>query len=734
MDHAKQLTRREFLDRTKGAGLAATAGLPLLHSLQAAAAETTQHEGGKQFRAGAFAVDITPEEFPVVVNGGFQPRYAKEAHDRLHARCLVLDDGQGQLAIVVVDSCVIDRPLMDRIKRQVQQAADIPAERIFMSATHTHSAPAVAGALNTPPDESYVEFLPGRIVEGVRRAQKNLAPARIGWGVGELPELAQCRRWIARPDNIGTDPFGQETVRATMHPGYRNPDWEEPSGPMDPAVSVLAVQSPQGEPIALLAAYSIHYVGAPALSSDYFGAFADRMAELLGKGDPKRPFVGILANGTSGDAYIRDYTRATPRKFDRFQVADAVAEVAHGVYESIDFHDWVPLVSREQTLELAVREPRVQWAQRELEGVSREEIKTRSQVYAREQLLLDEMPRTREMKLQAVRIGGLGLVGIPCEVFAITGLKIRRRSPLEPTFTISLANGWDGYLPPPEQHALGGYTTWLARSSCLEEQAEPKVVDAVMQLLDDVAGEAAVRRKPEPPGAYAAAVLGSKPTVYWRLDEMNGPVAVDAVSGKPRGTFETQVAYYMEGPQHGAFPGFGPDNRAPHFIGQRLTAHLEPLGPAYSVELWFYNTMPCDVRPVTGYLFSRGTEADGDRLAIGGTEHDPGKLVFVSGDGGKHAAVGRTEIPLRNWVPRESWHHVVLVRQADHVAVYLDGQTQPEISAAAAPTTKSGEVCVAGHAGNRFNFEGRIDEVAIYSRALSPDEIAAHYQAAVKAS
>ena len=69
------------------------------------------------FRAGAFAQDITPEHFPIVVNGNFKPVYAEKALDPLHARCLVLDDGRGQIAMAVVDSCVLDRELMDEIGR-----------------------------------------------------------------------------------------------------------------------------------------------------------------------------------------------------------------------------------------------------------------------------------------------------------------------------------------------------------------------------------------------------------------------------------------------------------------------------------------------------------------------------------------------------------------------------------------------------------------------------------------
>ena len=111
--------------------------------------------------------------------------------------------------------------------------------------------------------------------------------------------------------------------------------------------------------------------------------------------------------------------------------------------------------------------------------------------YARETVLLSQMPPTREMKLQAIRIGKLGITALPYEAFGSTGLEIKKRSPLKPTFNIDLANGYFGYLPPPDQHKLGGYTTWRARTSMLEVDAEPRVVAATVELLEDVAKDRA---------------------------------------------------------------------------------------------------------------------------------------------------------------------------------------------------------------------------------------------------
>ena len=71
-------------------------------------------------------------------------------------------------------------------------------------------------------------------------------------------------------------------------------------------------------------------------------------------------------------------------------------------------------------------------------------------------------------------------------MFAQTGLEIKRRAALKPTFIVELANGYNGYLPTPDQHALGGYETWPARSSYLEVDAAPRIRDALLGLLGDM--------------------------------------------------------------------------------------------------------------------------------------------------------------------------------------------------------------------------------------------------------
>lgn len=445
----------------------------------------------KVFRAGAFAMDITPEKFPISVNGGMQDRQAKAASDRLHARCLVLDDGTGKLAIVVCDSCMIPRELMDEAKRLASKSTGIPAERMLISATHTHTAPTVAGVFQSDPDADYQKFLANRIAAGIEKAHANLAPARIGWGVGQDPTQVFNRRWKMKPGTIAADPFGQTTDLVKMNPGYQNPGLVEQAGTVDPAVSIVSVQSPDGVPIALLANYSLHYVGGvPALSADYYGVFAERIGTLL---NAKPSFVGIMSNGTSGDINNVNFAGAAPGKRNDYEqarvVADSVARAAFAAYQKIEHRPWVALAAAEKEIELGVRKPSAADVARarEIIASAKNGLKTLPEIYARETVLLADYPATVRAKMQALRIGELGIAAIPCETFVEIGLDIRKQSPLKPTFTISLANGYNGYLPTPAQHKLGGYETWRARSSYLEVDASPRITATVLELLGKVA-------------------------------------------------------------------------------------------------------------------------------------------------------------------------------------------------------------------------------------------------------
>lgn len=445
----------------------------------------------RQFRAGAATANITPH-LGISINGHFNDRMAKHVHDELHARCLVLSDGQTRLVIVVCDSCMIPRDVLDAAKALIQQRTGIPAENILISATHTHSAPTCAAVFQSEPDQDYQAFLTVRIADGVQRAVNQMAPAKIAWGVGAAPDHVFNRRWRMKRGTIPPNPFGGTNDLVRMNPPVESPDLIEPAGPTDPEVSVLAVRFADGKPMALLANYSLHYVGGvpgTEVSADYFGAFCDRIQQLLGADRQDPPFVALLSNGTSGDINNINFRQRQPARGPYQQmnlVADAVAREAHRVYQELQFRDWVPLGVAQKEIRLGVRLPteaELKRAEDILAKAKGRELRGAEEIYARETVLMKDYPKEVSLLIQTLRFGELGIAAVPCEVFVEIGMEIKARSPFRPTFTVALANGYYGYLPTPAHHQLGGYETWRARSSYLEVDAAPKIVATLMELF-----------------------------------------------------------------------------------------------------------------------------------------------------------------------------------------------------------------------------------------------------------
>ena len=683
-----------------------------------------------KFRVGAFAMDITPTRFPVIVNGMFEERTADRAVDPLFARAFVLDDGVTRIAIVVVDSCMLPRELIDAAKAEASKRTGIPVDHMLISATHTHSAPASMGCLGSRPDANYPAFVIPRIARAIQKANDKLEPAQIGFAKLRAPNHTYCRRYIRRSDRILKDPFGDLTVRANMHPGFLSPDAIGPSGPVDDELSLIAMQTADEKPLGVLANFSMHYIGSPMLSSDYFGRFAEHLAKRIDGSNGATSCIVSMSQGTSGDLASMNYNAATnKREYDSY--ADELAKMADEACRRMKYNPDVSLAIREAKLTLARRVPsteRLAWAKTIAVKVGDRRPKGWPEVYALEQFELAAESQ-RELKLQAVRIGDIAIAAIPNEVFAITGLKLKLQSPLPNTFNIELANGAEGYIPPPEQHKLGGYTTWAARTAGLEVEAEPKIVATLLTLLEEVTGKP---RRPLPAigGAYAAAVLKSKPRAYWRLGEIGGNTAMDISGNHHDAHYEEGIALYLPGPTGKGMSADGQSSRSAHLAGGRIQATLPAVDNTYSIEFWFWNGLPNDARAVTAYLFSRSSNendsATGDSIGISGVKTSAGHLFFSNGNLDNDSLKGQATIEPK------TWNHVVVVRDQDSVSVYLNGHVEPEIAAdLPADSHAAGSSWFFGGPNDRSSgLEGKLSDVAVYNRALTADEASKHYKAA----
>ena len=246
----------------------------------------------------------------------------------------------------------------------------------------------------------------------------------------------------------------------------------------------------------MYANYGLHYVGGvPLLSADYYGMFAERLAAKLGAaGGGNGPgFVGMMSNGASGDVNNVNTQEPQPKRQPGEQcrlVAESVAAAAKTAIEAAKYRSDLTLAIAEREVEFRVRKPTPEELARAktiLGKAAGRDLKGMEEFYARETVLLAAWPDAVKLKLQAIRVGDLGIVAVPCEVFAEIGLEIKKKSPLKSTFLVSLANGYNGYLPTPAQHALGGYETWRARSSYLETTAAETIATNLLDLLALVA-------------------------------------------------------------------------------------------------------------------------------------------------------------------------------------------------------------------------------------------------------
>lgn len=451
-------------------------------------------------KAGASMVDITPP-LGLGIVGNFNVPPATHVHDPLHARSLVLDDGTNKLVFVITDNVGIDQEVYEQAKKMIERETGIPAANLLMAATHTHSATSAGGdgerrrAYNKGKElDAYQLFLARRMADGVRIALNNLEPARFGWGSGSLPQHVFNRRWKMK-EKV-RNPFG-EMDEVQFNPGINNPNKKEPAGTTDPEVLFLSVQSVDGRPIALLANYSLHYVGGvPAghISADYFAVFAEKVKAKIGQTGLAPPFVGFLTNGTSGDVNNINFRgpAVSHKPYEKMNiVAEDLANEVLRVYKDLTYKTDVSLKAARTDLPLAVRKPSRVLYERSLKVRDSRPEDTKfehslERAFALRAIqLYEDWPERIEVPLQVFRVGDLGIAAIPFEVFTEMGLEIKNRTPFQKSFTISFANGSYGYLATPAQHKLGGYETWVTITK-VEEQASEKITEEILRLFESV--------------------------------------------------------------------------------------------------------------------------------------------------------------------------------------------------------------------------------------------------------
>ena len=374
---------------------------------------------------------------------------------------------------------------------------------MLICATNTNNAPKSGEGM--PGREAYEKLKYEKLEEAIVQAIQSIEPARVGFSSEDEPSEVRNRRWFLQPGTMPPNPLGeQDQVKTNANRNHL----VKPAGPIDPEICIIDVRTNRPKPLALIANYALHYVGGVPkkvdengrevgmASADYFGEFSRIMPYRLGGVNPPANFVAMMTNGASGDINNLVFTgsRAPRSPFEQIRiVASKAADASWRAVRKIENYDTKPLIAtRQREVNLPYREPneREIGLAKDLLNRTRQEreainsrttsVATRVIEYAK-----PEHPRTEPVLIQAFRIGDQAIVSMPFEVLVEIGLEIKKKSPFEHTFIIELANGGYGYLPPPNQHKLGGYETWLGTSR-FQPQSSEILIKHLLEMLAEL--------------------------------------------------------------------------------------------------------------------------------------------------------------------------------------------------------------------------------------------------------
>jgi hypothetical protein len=406
---------------------------------------------------------------------------ARDVHDDLYARALVLNDGETTVAVVTTDLIGLGQHELDAVREVVQREAGISPEHLILACTHTHSGPVVTpfpptDLLPGQADEDYFHLLPRLIGSAVVMAARRQRPARVGASSGLCDININRREFL--PDG---------TLRGLPFLG-RNPD-----GTVDREVGVLRVDdAASGHPLAVLASYACHpVVLGPNLeiSADYVGYTNTFVEKSLGYGA-----VALFANGAQGNMN----SIVHPGTFEDAQrLGETLGAEILRVTLDIQPSDNGSIRAASRRVELPLNPASAPDRQREYIRFLEQEhqrftaandrphawdIEMRLAVagyrlYNREHLETPFMPaESTAFGISTDGQAAIGLVSEPAELFCEYGMEARKQSPFKTTLVLGLANGFIGYVPTPNVYSEGGY-------ECEATNVAPEAGEQLTQVM-----------------------------------------------------------------------------------------------------------------------------------------------------------------------------------------------------------------------------------------------------------
>ncbi|MCI0521316.1 MAG: neutral/alkaline non-lysosomal ceramidase N-terminal domain-containing protein [Chloroflexi bacterium] len=398
-------------------------------------------------QAGVARRIISPPPGIFLVGYGDRTQGNRGVHDELTATALVCEYGETAVALVALDMLCINEYVVGRIRQALE-----PEIQPVLCCSHTHSGPiGYAGEASPAADRKYYAFLEAQIVQAVRQAYQERAPARLA--------LAQATGGIAINRREHT-PDGKVIIG------------QNPEGALDSSVNVLSVLREDGERLATLVNYACH---GTVLGPDNLLASADWIGVMRRTVEAELGGLALFLQGATGDLNPKMGWRQAEVwqlvQEQGEQVGRAAIQAAHGPQEWLAGAP-VSLLRRELPLPFetpaAGDKPPTDYRKRILAMAGLPGLLwpltdfLLNRRYPWRSRLLRDAPGhlgywATLLNINALRIGELALVTFGSETFTEIGLQVKAESPARRTLFASVTDGCIGYLTTAAAHAEGGY-------------------------------------------------------------------------------------------------------------------------------------------------------------------------------------------------------------------------------------------------------------------------------------
>jgi len=424
--------------------------------------KSRQENTARPLQAGVAVADITP---PVGYRmcGYFNERLSTGMLDPLHAKALVLRQGDTRAAMVFCDLIGLSVDVSRRARDEVEQETGIPATNILLTATHSHTGPlyfdalrdrlhekAVAQHGKDPCEEvDYPAKLVAGIVAAIKEADAKVRPVQAEAVATQQHDLSFNRRFHMKDG----------TVR--FNPGVLNPDIVRAAGPVDPEVGVVLFRDGQTA-LACLVNFALHLdtLGGTQYAADYPYFVEQTLRETLGK-----DFVLLFGNGTCGDINHIDVTTRDRLKTETIGTTLG-RTVAAGLEQAKAITKPCLAVGRE-VIDAPIQQftpAEVEQAKKDMDKIGTSALSFLDQVRAYKIVDTQSRGPSIPVEVQVFRLSDeVAVVGLPGEVFADIGLAIKKASPFPITLVIELCQDDIAYVPTEKAFAEGSYETVNSR-------------------------------------------------------------------------------------------------------------------------------------------------------------------------------------------------------------------------------------------------------------------------------